>query len=58
MSVVVPSIKKEIEFRDKSRWDEVGCVGEKVLSLVPVESEMPVECLVKYKTLKLESMNV
>lgn len=56
VSVVVPSIKREIEFRGRRRWDKVGCIRDKVLSLAQVE--VPVEYPVRYKNLKLVGINV
>lgn len=54
LSVVVPSIKREIEFRGRSRWDKVGCIKDRSLVQVEVPVEYPVRC----KNLKLVGINI
>lgn len=58
VSVMVPSIKRAIEFRSRGWWGKVGCVEGKVLSLVQIEVEVPVKYPVRQKNVKLESINV
>lgn len=58
VSVVVPSIKGEMAFRGRSMWDKVECIGNKVLSWVQDEFEVPVEYPVKYKNRNLKNINI
>lgn len=47
-----------MEFRGRSRWDKVACIGDQVLSLLQVDFEVPVEYSVRCKNLKHGGINV
>lgn len=58
VSVVVPSIKTIIEFRDRGWCNKEGCVEGKVLSLVQIEVEVPAKYPVRHKNVKLVGISI